>query len=494
MRIAGLDVGTTGCKISVFSLEGECLFVAYREYEKYKGGEGREFWADDLYGSVLAVIREAVANVGSPDAIGITSFGESFAALDAEDKVVFPSLLYTDPRGGEECEALKAALGEEEIIAHTGISPHSMYSLPKIMYLARKYPEKFQSVKRILLMQDFLTYRLCGVAQIDYSLASRTMALDVRNRCWYAPILEAAGVDAGLLSKPVPSGTVAGAVLPAVADATGLSAKTVIVTGAQDQIAAALGASIFAPGEAVDGCGTVECITPVFDQPFAGVTLEKAGFPLVPFAVEGCYATYALSYTGGASLKWFRDQLALWEKQKAAEEGKNVYAILDASIPDKPTDLLVMPHFGGAATPHMDPYSKAAILGITLETTREEIYRALMEGSAYEMQVSMAHLEEEGIHIKHLCATGGGASPAWLQIKADVWNRPVSVLDGTEAGAAGTCMLVGVALGLYPSLAEAAKVFVRPGKTYYPIPENAAFYATQFEKYRRMYDAIRPLV
>ena len=99
------------------------------------------------------------------------------------------------------------------------------------------------------------------------------------------------------------------------------------------------------------------------------------------------------------------------------------------------------------------------------------------------------------MHIRRLCATGGGAaSPIWLSIKADVWNRPVSVLDGTEAGAAGTAMLTGVALGIYPSLPEAAKVFVRPGKTYYPNPENVAYYQKQLEKYRRMYEAVRPLV
>ena len=495
MRIGGLDVGTTGCKISVFEQTGECLYVAYREYEREEGKEGREFWADNVWNSVVAVIREAVEAVGSPDAIGVTSFGESFAALDEEDQLLFPSLLYTDPRGTEECARLTEALGEESLTEATGICPHSMYSLPKIMYLKNADPEKFSRVRRILLMQDFLVYRLSGVAQIDYSLASRTMAFDVRKKTWHAPALAFAGIDESLLSRPVPSGTAAGRVTPAAARLTGLSETTLIVTGAQDQIAAALGASTFEAGAAVDGCGTVECITPLFDRPFEGGELHKEGYPLVPYALDGYYVTYALSYTGGASLKWFRDNLAVWEKHEAERLGKNVYAILDAACPKTPTDLLVMPHFGGAATPHMDPFSRAAIVGLTLGTKREELYRAIMEGSAYEMAIAMEHLEKRGMKIDRLCATGGGAaSPIWLSIKADVWNRPVSVLDGTEAGAAGTAMLTGVALGIYPSLRDAAKIFVRPGKTYLPNPENVAYYQKQLEKYRKMYHAVRPLV
>ena len=116
MKIGGLDVGTTGCKISVFEQTGECLYVAYREYERQEGKEGREFWADDVWDSVVAVIREAVEAVGSPDCLGVTSFGESFAALDEEDRLLFPSLLYTDPRGTEECARLAAQLADYHMI------------------------------------------------------------------------------------------------------------------------------------------------------------------------------------------------------------------------------------------------------------------------------------------------------------------------------------------------------------------------------------------
>ena len=484
MILAGLDVGTTGCKVSCYDEHGKALHTEYRAYEISRHGGAHEIDAAVILDAVMAVLRDT-ARVCVPDALGVTTFGEAFVLLDGQDRVLLPTMLYTDPRGAEECAALTAALGEERIISITGTQPHSMFSLPKLMWIKQHAPEVFARAKRALLMEDFIVYMLSGEACIDYSLAARTMALDVRRKCWSEELLDAAGIDAALLSRPVPTGHLAGTLLPEVAKSLGIDKPMQIVNGAHDQVASAIGAGVLAMGDAVDGTGTVECITPVLDRIPDDPALYKKGYSVVPFVFPDTYVCYAFSFTGGAAAKWYRDNLA---------PGSS-YAALDDAAPSAPTGLLLLPHFAGAATPYMDNGSKAAIVGLTLEHTAADLYKAVLEGVTYEIMSNVEQLESCGICPQRLFATGGGAkSDPWLQIKADVLARPITALQADEVGACGTCMLVGCAIGIYRSLADAKPHFVKEGKTFSPNEENAVRYAHYYNAYKKMYQAIRPIV
>lgn len=485
--LGGIDIGTTGCKLSVYDTDGNFIKNAYRSYEISRQGGNAELDAEEIYGCVLEIIREACEGI-TLAAVGVTSFGESFAALDENDRAVFPAILYTDPRGDAECRSLCDRLGEDYITDKTGVKPHTMYSLPKMMMLKNRFPEKFAKVKRILQMEDYIVYMLTGKAQIDYSLATRTMGFDIRNKCWCDEIFDAAGIDKGLLSVPVKSGTVAGKLKAELSQKLGVSEFTV-VTGAQDQVSAAVGAGVIEPGKAMDGTGTVECIVPVFDKMPEGTDMAKSGYAIVPFVKEGTYVCYALSYTGGASVKWFRDNFA-----KDLVEKGNAYAALDKGCKSDPSGIFVLPHFSGAATPYMDIGSKAAIIGLTLEHTRSDLYKAVMEGVTYEMMCNIKRLASYGVVPDRLYATGGGAgSSVWLQIKADILNLPIVPLTAAEVGACGTCMLCGVALGIYENLEEAAKIFVKEGKPYYPDPVRREKYAKLFCAYEKIYPSVRPI-
>jgi xylulokinase len=143
----------------------------------------------------------------------------------------------------------------------------------------------------------------------------------------------------------------------------------------------------------------------------------------------------------------------------------------------------------------MDNGSKAAFVGLTLEHTASDLYKALMEGVTYEMKTNLEHLEAFGIHPEKIYATGGGAtSKVWMQIKADILGRPISSLCAKEVGACGTCMLVGVGIGLYKDLDEAKAVFVKEKQTCTPNAENAETYAKYFKAYRNIYSAVRPII
>ena len=494
MLLAGLDIGSTGCKISVFQPDGKYLGGIGREYPVQRSHSAHEVDADAIWTAVQEVITEASGKYPGIGGIGITSFGESFAMLDEHDESLMPVMLYTDPRGMDQSEQLKKILGDEKLMEITGLAAHHMYSIPKLMWVKENCPEVFAKTKKILLMQDFIVYRLTGVAQIDYSLVTRTMAFDIRKLQWSDEVLDAAGIDSGLFSRPVPTGTSAGAVLPELREKLGLSPETIIVSVSHDQVAAAIGSGVFDESATVDGAGTVQCMTPVF-RSYNAAKMAENTYAIVPFIKEGCYVTYGFSYTGGALVKWFVDNMAGHALQKANELGVNIYDFLEGELSDEPTGLLVLPHFAGAGTPYMDGSSKGAIVGLTLAHTQQEIYRAIMEGVCYEMRLNQKRLAECGVTVAPIHATGGGAkSRVWMQMKADVLNVPVTAMETPEAGAAGSAMLVGIAAGVFCNIEEAAAAMVRPKHTYYPRPEVHEKYEKVFERYEKLYNAVRPLI
>jgi len=486
MKIAGLDIGTTGCKLTVFDKNGEYLGKAYRDYPARRAVSGREIDISVMMESVCAVIGEMAEQYPDIAGIGVTSFGETFVMTDGAGEPLHHAMLYTDPRGAEECAELVGKLGADRIADITGLAPHEMYSVSKMMWIRKHRPEVYAAAKRIHLIEDFVVRHLTGKAQIDYSLAARTMAFDIRSLTWSGDIFEAAGIDERLMSKPVPTGTSAGTVTPAAARRTGLSKDCVIVSVSHDQVSAAIGAGAFDGSVAVDGAGTVECLTPIYDSIPEIPVMAKGFFSVVPYAVPGKYVAYAFSYTGGALIQWAMETFGRGETNESMEM---------ACEKEGPTGLLVLPHFAGAATPYMDTGSKGAILGLTTATTPGEIYRACMEGVAYEMRLNYEALAESGIRFTRLHATGGGArSRVWMQMKADILNLPITTLQTADAGTVGSAMLTGLAAGLFSSLEEAAGRFVKEAETFTPRPDMHRQYMEVYQRYRKVYAAVRPLM
>ena len=494
MLLAGLDIGTTGCKLSVFRTDGQLLGSIYRDYPVLRSHSAHEVDAAAIWAAVQDLIAQSEKQYPGIAGIGITSFGESFVLLDEQDSPLLPVMLYTDPRGEEQAERLVQRLGKETVAAVTGVNPPSMYSLPKLMWVKENLPEIFAKTKRVCLMEDYIVYLLTGNAQIDYSLATRTMAFDIRNLCWSETVCAAAGIDPGLFSRPVPTGTSAGQLKKDLAERLGLWEGTIAVSVSHDQVAAAIGSGVFDESRTVDGAGTVQCTTPVF-RDYDPAKMAENNYCIVPFIREGSFVTYAFSYTGGALVKWFVDNLAQDAVSSAKNQGCSVYDLLEGGVDEDPTGILVLPHFAGAATPTMDGGSKGAIVGLTLSHTQKDLYRAVMEGVCYEMRLNQELLSGCGVAVAPLHATGGGAkSRVWMQMKADVMNVPVTALNTSEAGATGSAMLVGVALGLYPSLEAAAEKMVKVREVFRPRPEAHEKYEAVYQRYKKLYEAVRPLV
>lgn len=505
MKIAGLDIGTTGCKLTVFGERGQELGKSYRDYPVKRTVGGHEIDVAALMESVFDVIRDMAKQYPDIAGIGVTSFGETFVMTDEEGTPLAPAMLYTDPRGKDECGDLVEKLGESHIAAITGVTPHEMYGLPKIMWRKTHNPEVYAKTKHILQMEDYVVFSLTGNAQIDYSLATRSMAFDIHALDWSHEILTAAGVDRKLFSTPVPTGSDAGYIKAEIAQMIGLSENTHIISVSHDQVAACVGAGAFDGHVAVDGAGTVQCLTPIFDEMPNVEKMMSGKYAVVPYVMPGKYVTYAFSYTGGALMQWCITNLAKKEAELAKSAGKSVNEYLEEQYfndrkilgldEDGPSGMLTLPHFAGAATPYMDTGSKGAILGLTTDSKVSDIYRACMEGISYEMYLNYKNVVAAGARPELIHATGGGAhSTVWMQMKADLLGIPVLALSTVDAGTVGSAMLTGIAIGVFEDLADAAAKMVEKTRTYEPRAEYHEKYLEVFARYEKLYQAVRGLM
>jgi len=498
MCLMGLDIGTSGCKATIIDFEGNIKGQAYKEYSLLSPYPGwQELDPNLVWNSVKEVIVKSLSyNMSeSIKALSVSSFGEAATPIDCNGKVLYNSIIYIDSRGQEEAKYLKEMLGHEKILRITGASVHPMYTINKIMWMKRHKPEVYKNTWKFLLFADFILYRLGAKPHTDYSLAARTMAFDVINKRWSSEILECAGVEEDKFGEPVQAGTVVGQISKSIAGELGLPENLILVAGGHDQPCAALGAGVIKSDIAVDGLGTTECITPAFDRPIISETMAKSGFACVPHVKKDMYVTYAFTFTSGSMLKWFRDNLGHQYKDEAINTGINIYDLLIEKASKGPSEVFVLPHFAGAATPYMDTEAKGAIIGLNINTKSEDILKAILEGITFEMMVNVEKLAEAGVKVDEMRVVGGLAkSDTFLQLKADMMGRKVTTLEVSEAGTLGVAILAGSASGVYKNLEDAVEKLVKKKKEFYPNEKLHELYLEKFGIYKRIYPAVKSIL
>lgn len=497
MALMGLDVGSTGCKAVVFDLEGNQLSRAYREYgEVYPQPGWIELNPAQVWQGVQEVIAEAAAAAGEPvEALSISAMGETFTPVAADGSFLYNSIVSPDVRAVEQAERWHTTVGAERVYQLTGMPLHCSYTLPKVQWLKEERPDIHRQVHKYLLWPDLIFLKLGLTPRLDYTLAGRTMAFDVVGKCWAPELLEAAGVAPELFAEPIASGEVIGELHGETARALGLADGCLVVAGGHDQPMNALGAGVIRQGLTVDGMGTVECMTVAFDRPVLIEQLPGMNYCCYPHVVAGMYVTLGLNYSSGSILRWYRDNFCAAQRREAEAAGRDVYEVILDGLPAEPTRLFTVPYFCGSGTPHLDPLAKGAILGLTLSCDEKTLVKGLLEGICYELSLNITSLQEAGVPIERLRATGGGSrSPLWLQLKADITGKQVVTLKSSEGGCLAGAMLGGVAAGLYGSVAEAVEVLVREQDVYDPDPTRHAQYAELQALYDRVWPAIRDVM
>ncbi len=497
MSLVGMDIGSTGVKAVAFNPEGTILASAYREYPEILPRPNRvELDPNQVFSGILEVLNEVCEAVRDdpPRTLCMSTMGETFTPMDAEGNFLHNSIVSPDNRAIAQAESWAETLGFERVFEITGHSAHPSFTINKIMWIRDNMPDLHARTHKYLLWPDAVMMRLGIEPRIDYSLAARTMALDIRAKVWSDEMLTTAGIDASMLAEPIHSGSVAGEIGPRAAELTGLPVGCLVVAGGHDQPMNALGAGVTAEGMAVDGMGTVECITTAFDEPVTNDAMRESNYCVYPHVYGDMYVTLAYNYAAGDLLRWYRDNFAHPEMARAATEGLSVYDLITAGLPEGPTGVLVLPYLAGAATPYFDPRASGAILGLTLSADRKTIVKAILEGTCYEMMLNLKRLAAGGVHIDRLRCTGGGSkSPVWLQIKADITGLETVTLNVTESGSLAGAMLGGVAAGEFSNVIDAIDAIVHEQDSYQPDSEQHKLYEELFAIYDGAWPAIANL-
>jgi xylulokinase len=327
---------------------------------------------------------------------------------------------------------------------------------------------------------------------IDHTMAARTMAFDIRSLDWSEEMLATAGIDKDRLATHLPSGTIIGEIPHIVAHNLGFTDNVQVVTGGHDQPCAALGAGVFQPGEALYSIGTTEAIAAITYQ--TNSDLQQYNLPCYPNVLPNTFITLSGNQTGGRLLRWYRDELAAAERDSAEQLQRDIYDVIVEQVDDTPSPLLLLPYFAGSGSLYNDQSATGVIMGLTFDTRRKDIVKAILEGVTYEQALSLRYLREMGMEINHLRAVGGGTrSDIWLQIKSDIVNIPIQVIHTPEAASLGAAILAGWATRIYPDLSEASQMLVRIRKTFHPRTDRAQHYQEQLAVYTALYSALRPI-
>lgn len=481
----GIDIGGTGCKCVAFREDGNQLALAYKEYPLQAGATGLP--ASMLSDAVFEVISACTKQLDNPQevvAITVSSFGESFVAVDANGEALTDILMYFGSTEGEKFDQLVSDIGEEAFMRIALLKPETSYSLSKMLYTKQVSD---RPVWKYLFVAGYIAYCLTGEAYSDISLACRSLLYDVKNRCWSKELLDACGIEEATLPRVLPTGGIVGPLLPAVAAKLQLPENVQVVMGSHDQIVNALGAGVTEIGEAVDTSGTCECVTPLFADIPNDFAFQKNNFGCVPYLADRGYVTYAYNISAGSVVRWCRDVLARYLDDKAKQDGKSVYDLLNEECPDKPTSLMILPFLQGmGGTPDVDANATGLIAGLTTETRVPDIYRAILEGITFEMRYNQEKLAENGVELGRLYACGGGArSEVWLQIKADILGCEILPVKIEETGAMGSAIL-GLAAVTSRDPFEIASVFWQYGEPIQPDSERRDYYSQRYELYKTL--------
>jgi xylulokinase len=362
------------------------------------------------------------------------------------------------------------------------------------MWIRKNEPALYAAAKRKMLFSDYISFMLTGEMAIDYSLASRTMLFDIHNNDWSGEIADALNIDVRGFSRPCQAGTVIGRIRPETAEELGLPGETAVVAGGHDEAVAALGSGATLPGESLDSMGNSECLTVVLSGCHTDPLMTRYSFCCEPHVIPGAFVTLAFNASAGAAIQWYRDTFESERFGEAIRNEENVYAMLDAEISDSPTDILFLPYVSGSGTPWFDSTTGGAFIGLRQSMGRPELYKSVLEGISYEIKYNVTLLEKCGMTFNSLIAAGGGSqSEKMMQIKADIMNRRIDVLENQEVGATGLALLCAKAMGYVDDLGTAAKKAIKVHRTYEPDEERANHYDAKLKEYRSVFTSIKSL-
>lgn len=495
--LIGIDVGTSATKTVLFDEAGTVIASASQEYPLYQPKNGwaeqrPEDWRDAVLSTLQTVVSRAAVERESIRGIGISGQMHGLVMLDEAGEVIRPSIIWCDQRTGEEVEDMLRIMPRERWIQITANPPLTGWTAAKILWVRRHEPENYERCRHILLPKDYIRYVLTGAFATEVSDASGMQLLDVPNRRWSKEVLDALDIDPSMLGTVYESCEVTGTLLPEIAKATGLTTGVKVVGGAGDNAAAAVGTGIVRDGTAFTTIGTSGVVFAHSSQ----VAIDPKGrVHTCCCAVPGAWHIMGVTQGAGLSLKWFKDEFCQDYVAEAQIEGKDVYDLINRDIETIPAGsdkLIYLPYLMGERTPHLDPDCRGVFFGLSAIHTKKHMLRAVMEGVSYSLCDCNQILKEMGVEVSRMMACGGGGkSPNWRQMLADLYRCTVKTVEQEEGPALGAAILAGVGCGIYPSVEAACDLLIHEKSSTEPAAEQVEIYAGYHKVYQNLYQSLK---
>lgn len=493
--LIGLDVGTSGAKCIAADETGAVLASSTQEYPLYTPKPG---WAEqnpaDWFEACVRGLKVILSKVDKSAIVGVSFSGQmhGLVALDANCNVIRPAILWCDQRTQKQCDWItEKAGGVAGLLTYSNNRMLTGYTGGKILWLRDEEPESFARMTTFICPKDYIRFMLTGEIGIDVSDASGTGFFDTKKRQWNDALIALAGLDKSIFPEAHESTELAGHVTKEVAELTGLPEGLNVYFGGGDAVIQTTGAGLVKPGVLGVVIGTAGNVSMGLDK----FNLNPNG-DLQMFCNNqpGLWHAFGCPLTSGGAYRWYRDELCQHNIADAKATGKNVYDLMGAeAAQSKPgsNGVIFTPYLTGERCPYPDPNARGSFYGLSLNTTRADITRSVMEGVTYSLKQVIDLMAKFTKCEKVYSSGGGSASALWRQMQADIFDMPVYTMSAaSEGGAYGAIMVAGVGAGVWANLEEAASIVKVETETL-PIRENQKLYQDSFEIYSRIYPALK---
>lgn len=484
MIYIGIDLGTSAVKLLAMDEKGVIQKVVSKEYPLYFPHPG---WSEqspqDWYEKTMEGLKELTASLDPSQIAGIGVGGQmhGLVALNEKDEVVRPAILWNDGRTKKQTDYLNDVIGKKQLSEYTANIAFAGFTAPKILWMKENEPENFKRTARIMLPKDYIAYRLSGTFCTDYSDASGMLLLDVKNKCWSEKMMDICGIRREQLPDLFESYEVVGTLKPSIASELGLSADVKIVAGAGDNAAAAVGT-----GTVGEGCcnislgtsGTIFISSKEFrlDDNNALHSFDHA---------DGYYHLMGCMLSAASCNKWWMEEILHTENYSQEQSGIEKLG---------ENNVFFLPYLMGERSPHNDPDARAMFVGMSMDTAREDMTQAVMEGVIFGLRDSLEVARKLGIPISRTKICGGGAkSPLWKTMTANIMNLDVDVIETEEGPGYGGAILAAVGCGEFPDVKTAAERLVKVVDTVKPEKALVEKYEQKYQKFRKYYPAVKEL-
>ncbi len=484
MLYIGIDLGTSAVKLLLMDEKGDIKKIVSKEYPiSFPHPGWSEQNPEDWFEKSMEGIKELVTECDKTQIAGISFGGQmhGLVVLDEKDRVIRPAILWNDGRTEKETNYLNEVIGKEKLSAYTANIAFAGFTAPKILWMKENEPENFAKICKIMLPKDYLAYRLSGEFCTDVSDASGMLLLDVKHKCWSKEMLAICGIQETQLPTLYESYEVVGTLKKEIAEKIGMPETVKVIAGAGDNAAAAVGTGTVGEGRCNISLGTSGTIF-ISSKTF-GVDEHNA---LHSFAhADGYYHLMGCMLSAASCNKWWSEEILKTTDYQKEQQG--ITKLGENSV-------FYLPYLMGERSPHNDPKVRAMFMGISMDTTREEMTQAVLEGVAFGLRDSLEVARSLGIPIERTKICGGGAkSLLWKKIIANVMNLKVDVIESEEGPALGAAILASVGCGEYPDVETAVEQIVHVIETIEPEEDLVAKYEERYQKFQKIYPAIKGL-